>query len=321
MLTKYIIQRLLVSIPVFFGITVIVYALFALAPGDPVINIVGQEAFEQMKTEEIEAVREQYGLDKPWYVRYVHWLEDALHGDLGYPLKGNKTVVESLRERIGPTFLLMGISLLLAITIGIPMGIIMALKQYSMTDYVLTIIAFAQLSIPSFFVALAFMYIFALRLGILPTYGMATIGEPFSIADRIRHLIMPSTILGVFHAGVWARYTRMSVLEVARMDYVTVARSKGLKERVVISRHILRNALLPLVTVVAGSLPSLLGGTVIIETIFQWPGMGMLGWRATMHRDYPMMMGIALLSATLILFSNLIADVMYAVVDPRIRYN
>ncbi len=320
-MTKYIIQRLLVSIPVFFGITIIVYALYALAPGDPIINIVGQQAYDTMKPEELHVVRQQYGFDKPWYVRYARWLGRALQGDLGYPLKGNRTVVEWLSERIGPTFLLMGTSLLLALVIGIPMGIIMALKQYSFTDYFFTVIAFAQLSLPGFFVALAFMYIFALRLGVLPTYGMATIGEPFSIWDRIRHLVMPTVIMGVFSAGHWARYTRMSVLEVMHMDYVTVARAKGLKERVVTLRHILRNALLPLVTLVALSLPSLLGGTVIIETIFQWPGMGMLGWRATAGRDYPMLMGLMLLSATMILLSNLLADVMYAVVDPRIRYD
>jgi len=319
--TKYIIQRLLVSIPVFFGITIIVYALYALAPGDPIVNIVGQQVFETMKPEEIQVVRQQYGLDKPWYVRYARWLGRALQGDLGYPLKGNRTVVEWLGERIGPTLLLMGTSMLLALAIGVPMGIIMALKKYSFLDYFLTVVAFAQLSVPAFFLALAFMYIFSLWLAILPTHGMATIGAPFSLWDRIQHLVLPTIIMGVFSAGHWARYTRMSVLEVMHMDYVTVARAKGLRERVVVLRHILRNALLPLVTVVALSLPSLLGGAIIIETIFQWPGMGMLGWRATAGRDYPMLMGLMLLSATMILLSNLLADVLYGIVDPRIRYD
>ena len=318
---RYIVQRLLVSIPVFFGVTVIVFGLYALAPGDPVVNIIGMEAFEQLRFDEVEAVRHQYGFDKPWIVRYLGWLGRALQGDLGYPLKGNKTVVDWVTDRVGPTLLLMGTSLFLALIVGVPMGIVMALKQYSRIDYLFTIVAFVNLSIPSFFVALAFMYIFALRLSILPTYGMATIGEPFSIVDRVRHLIMPSIILGVFHAGTWARYTRASVLEVMRMDYVTVARAKGLKERVVTVRHIFGNALLPLVTIVSLSIPSLLGGTVIIETIFQWPGMGMLGWRATMTRDYPMLMGLTLLSAVMILLSNLIADILYAVVDPRIHYD
>jgi peptide/nickel transport system permease protein len=320
-MSQYIIRRILISIPIFFAITFIVFALFALSPGDPVINIIGFETFTEMTSDQVEKVRQQYGLDQPWMVRYVRWLGDALQGDLGYPYKGSKTVVELISERIQPTLLLMGTSLLLALIAGIPMGIIMALKQYSKLDYLLTIVAFANLSMPSFFIGLGFIYLFALRLDILPTYGMQTIGAPFSVWDRIQHLIMPSIILGLFNAGMWARYTRSSVLEVKRLDFVTVARAKGLKERVVIVRHIFRNALLPLITVVGLSIPHLLGGAVITETIFQWPGMGMLGWRATTTRDYPTLMGITLISATMILISNLITDIAYAIADPRIHYD
>ena len=320
-MTQYIIRRILVSIPIFFAITMIVYALFALSPGDPVINIIGFSTFTEMTSQQIEIVRHQYGLDQPWLVRYVRWLGDALQGDLGYPFKGSKPVVDILAERISPTLVLMGTSLILALIVGIPMGVIMALKQYSKVDYLLTVIAFANLSIPSFFIGLGFIYIFALKLDILPTYGMQTIGAPFSIWDRIRHLIMPSAILGLFNAGMWARYTRASVLEVMRLDFVTVARAKGLHERAVIGRHVFRNSLLPLITVVGLSIPQLLGGAIITETIFQWPGMGMLGWKATTTRDYPILMGITLISATLILFSNLITDIAYAIADPRIRYD
>jgi peptide/nickel transport system permease protein len=320
-MSQYIIRRLLISIPIFFAITFIVYALFALSPGDPVINIIGFESFAQLTPDQIEVVRIQYGFDQPWFVRYFSWLKDALRGDLGYPFKGSKTVVQLLAERIRPTLLLMGTSLLLALVVGIPMGIVMALKQYSKLDYALTVIAFANLSLPSFFIGLGFIYIFALRLDILPTYGMQTIGAPFSVWDRIQHLIMPATILGLFNAGQWARYTRASVLEVMRLDFVTVARAKGLKERVVVGRHIFRNALLPLITVVGLSIPQLLGGAIIVETIFQWPGMGMLGWRATTTRDYPILMGITLISATMILLSNLVTDIAYGIADPRIRYD
>jgi len=168
---------------------------------------------------------------------------------------------------------------------------------------------------------LGFIYIFALKLSILPTYGMATIGADFSLVDRLLHLIMPTVILGVFYAGTWARYTRSSMLEVMRSDYVTVARAKGLRESVVVLRHIFRNALLPLVTVVGFSLPQLLGGAVIIETIFQWPGMGMLSYKSTTARDYPMLMGVLLVSTTMVLISNLITDAAYAFVDPRIRFD
>ena len=320
-MAQYMIRRVLISIPIFFAITFIVFALFALSPGDPVVNIIGFQTFAELTTEQIEAVRKQYGFDQPWLVRYVKWLGEALRGDLGYPLKGSKTVAKLLAERIPPTLLLMGTSLLLALVVGIPMGIVMALRQYSRLDYGLTIVAFANLSIPSFFIGLAFIYIFSLKLDILPTYGMQTIGEPFSIWDRFQHLIMPAVILGLFNAGMWARYTRSSVLEIKRLDFVTVARSKGLKERSVVTRHIFRNALIPLITVIGLSIPQLLGGAIIVETIFQWPGMGMLGWRATTTRDYPVLMGITLISATMILLSNLITDLAYSVADPRIRYN
>ena len=320
-MSTYMIRRVLISIPLFFGITVIVFGMFALAPGDPVVNIIGFSAFVEMSPDQVELVRKQYGLDKPWPVRYVRWLGSALQGDLGYPIKGAKSVVTILSERVPPTLLLMGASLTLALLVGIPMGIVMALKQYSWVDYLMTIIAFANLSVPSFFVGLAFIYIFALKLDVLPTYGLQTIGAPFSLFDRFQHLIMPSIILGVFNAGVWARYVRSSVLEVMHLDYVTVARAKGLRERMVIGRHVFRNALLPLITVIALSLPGLLGGAIIVETIFQWPGMGMLGWKATTTRDYPVLMGITLISATMILISNLVADLAYAVADPRIHYD
>jgi peptide/nickel transport system permease protein len=320
-MTKYIVQRLVVSIPVFIGITLIVFALFALSPGDPVVNIIGYSAYVEMAPEQVAKVRQQYGLDDPWIVRYFRWLGSALQGDLGFPYKGSLSVTDQLAERFPPTLLLMGVSLALALVVGVPMGIIMALKPYSLIDYILTVIAFVNLSIPSFFVGLSFIYIFALKLDLLPTYGMQTIGEPFSLIDRVRHLIMPATILGVFNAGVWARYTRASMLDVLHADYVTTARAKGLQEWVVIVRHAFRNSLIPLITIVTISLPALLGGAVIIETIFQWPGMGMLGYRATTTRDYPILMGITLISATMILLSNLLADILYAVVDPRIRYN
>jgi len=320
-LTRYIIRRLLISIPIFFLVTAVVYALYSLSPGDPVVNIIGYDSYMRMPAEQVQRIRHQYGFDQPVPARYVRWLGKALRGDLGYPYSGSKTVVDNLKERIPPTLLLMGTSLILAMIIGIPMGMYMAMKQYSLGDYLLTIVAFVQLSFPSFFIGLAMIYVFALKLDVLPTYGMQTIGAPFSVLDRIRHLIMPATILGVFSAGVWARYTRASMLEVMRSDHVTVARAKGLSERAVTIRHIFRNAMLPIVTIIALDIPNLLGGAVITEQIFQWPGMGMMTIRATNLRDYPMLMGILLVSAIMILASNLIGDVLYAVVDPRIRYD
>jgi peptide/nickel transport system permease protein len=320
-MTRYIIRRLLISIPIFFLVTAVVYGLYTLSPGDPIINIIGYDSYMRMPGEQIKAIRHQYGFDEPVVLRYVHWLGKALRGDLGYPYRGSKTVVDNLKERIPPTLLLMGTSMILAMLFGIPMGIYMAMRQYSLGDYLLTIIGFAQLSLPSFFIGLAMIYLFALKLDVLPTYGMQTIGAPFSIVDRARHLIMPAMILGVFSAGMWARYVRSSMLDVMRSDYVMVARAKGLRPSTVTVRHIFRNALLPLVTIIALDIPNLLGGAVITEQIFQWPGMGMMTIRATVDRDYPTLMGVLLVAAIMILASHLIGDVLYAVVDPRIRYD
>ena len=320
-MTKYIIQRVIVSIPIFFGITMIVFALYALAPGDPLAMLLGERAMLEMTAEELEAARDSLGLNDPWLGRYLTWLSRAVRGDLGYPLTGGYTVMELLQQRIGPTLLLMATAFAVSLLAGVPMGIVMALKQYSWIDYLVTVLAFAQLSIPSFFLALGAMYVFSLKLDIFPTSGLQTIGEPFSLWDRIHHLIMPSFILAAYFAGVWARYTRSSMLETMHLEFVTTARAKGLRERVVVFRHALRNALLPMITVASLSLGQLLGGSIIIETIFQWPGLGMLGWQATLNREYPILMGIILIASTTVLASNLLADILYAVVDPRIRYD
>jgi peptide/nickel transport system permease protein len=231
------------------------------------------------------------------------------------------SVSQLLGERIGPTIQLMGSALLTSILVGVPMGVIMGLRQYSFTDYALTVLAFFNLSIPNFFLALGSIYIFGLKLDLLPTSGMQSIGAPFSLIDRLLHLVLPTLVLGLFYAGIWARYARSSILEVLNQDYIRTARAKGLLEWTVVARHAFRNAMLPLVTVITLSLPQLLGGAIIVETIFQWPGMGMLGWRATTTRDYPVLMGITLISASMILLSNLLADVLYGFVDPRIRYD
>jgi peptide/nickel transport system permease protein len=320
-MTRYIVQRILVSIPVFLGITLLVYGLYSLSPGDPVVNLIGIDQYTRMTSEQVQQIRAQYGFDKPWTLRYVRWVGRLVQGDLGYPLKGAKSVALQIRERIPSTLQLMAAALLLALIVGIPVGIVMALKQYSALDTALTVFVFAFLSLPSFFVGLGAIYLFSLKLDILPTYGMQTIGAPFSLIDRFRHLIMPAAILGLASAGTYARYTRASMLDVMRSEYVTTARAKGLRERTVVVRHIFRNALLPIVTIVAADLPALLAGAVITEQIFQWPGIGMLTIKRTSERDYPVLMGITVLTAIMILFSNLLADVLYAAVDPRIRYD
>jgi len=196
-----------------------------------------------------------------------------------------------------------------------------ALKQYSLLDYGATVLGFAAISVPSFFLSLAGIYVFALKIPILPAAGMVTVGQEPTLADSLWHLVLPAMVLGLAEAAPLIRYTRSSMLEVVRQDYVRVARAKGLRERTVIYQHALRNALIPLVTVVALGLPRLLGGTVIVEAIFAWPGMGTLAITAVRGRDYPVIMAINLISAVMILLSNLLADLIYAIVDPRIKYS
>jgi peptide/nickel transport system permease protein len=214
----------------------------------------------------------------------------------------------------------MATALVLSLLISVPVGVLSALRQYSPTDYVVTVLSFAGVAIPNFFLALGGIFLFALTLDWLPTANMATIGQPPSFLDSLHHLILPATILGLSEAAPLIRYVRSSMLEVIKLDYVTVARAKGLHERAVVYRHALRNALIPFVTIVALGLPRLLGGAVIIETIFAWPGIGLLAITAVNQRDYPVIMAVNLMIATLIVLSNLLADVLYAAIDPRIRY-
>ena len=317
---RYLLRRLIISIPVLIGITIATYTIVNLAPGDPVSALLNPEQVAALGPGWVEQQKEALGLNKPLPVRYGLWIKEIARGNLGFSLVDRQPVAHKLAERIWPTLRLMLLALTIALLVAIPAGVISALKQYSLLDYVVTAFGFLAISIPSFFLALAAIYVFAVKLGWLPAAGMYTVGQPPSVGDAIRHLVLPATVLGLAQAAPLIRYTRSGMLEVIRQDYVTVARAKGLGERLVIFRHALRNALIPLVTVVALQLPALLGGTVIIEAVFAWPGMGTLAITAIRGRDYPVIMAINLISALMVLTSNLLADLVYAVIDPRIRY-
>ena len=317
---RYLLRRLIISIPVLIGITIATYAIVNLAPGDPVSALLNPEQVAALGPGWVEQQREALGLNKPIPVRYGLWMKEIARGNLGFSLVDRQPVAHKLAERIWPTLRLMLLALTIALVIAIPAGVISALKQYSLLDYIVTAFGFLAISIPSFFLALAAIYVFAVKLGWLPAAGMYTVGQPPTLGDALRHLVLPATVLGLAQAAPLIRYTRSGMLEVIRQDYVTVARAKGLGERLVIFRHALRNALIPLVTVVALQLPALLGGTVIIEAVFAWPGMGTLAITAIRGRDYPTIMAINLISALMVLTSNLLADLVYAVIDPRIRY-
>jgi len=318
---KYLLRRIMISVPILFGITIFTFVMVNLAPGDPVSALINPESAALLGPEWYAIQRERLGLNDPLPVRYVHWMSELLQGNFGYSTFDRLPVLDKIVDRVWPTLYLMMTVQIISLSIAIPIGIISAIKQYSFIDYFVTIFGFAAISIPSFFLALGGIYIFALRLGWLPVANMRTLGEESSVGDYVHHLILPATVLGLANAAPLIRYVRSSMLEVVRQDYVRVARSKGLAERVVILSHAARNALIPLITVVALTLPAILGGTVIIETIFAWPGMGQLAISAVRNRDYPMIMALNLIIATLILMSNLLADLLYAVADPRIKYD
>jgi peptide/nickel transport system permease protein len=318
---RYIVRRILISIPVLFGITVVTYVIVTLAPGDPVSALVNPETVAALGPGWLEQQRAELGLNRPLPVRYALWMKQILRGNLGYSYSDRQPVADKITERLWPTLKLMLTVQLLALLIAVPIGVLSAVKQYSWLDYLATVFGFTTISVPSFFLALAGIYLFAIKLRWLPTAGMGTIGKPSSIIDSLEHLILPATVLGLAQAAPLIRYTRSSMLETIRQDFVRVARAKGLSETRVITRHALRNALIPLVTVVALTLPQLLGGTVIIEQVFSWPGMGTLAIKAVRARDYPTMMAINMIGAVAILVSSLIADVLYAWIDPRISYS
>lgn len=318
---RYLLRRLLISIPVLFGITLVTFVIINLAPGDPVLALVNPEQISALGPGWLEEQKRALGLDKPLPVRYGLWLKEAIQGNLGYSYSDRQPIADKITERLWPTVKLMLTAQLLALAIALPIGVISALRQYSVIDYLATVFGFTAISIPSFFLALATIYLFAVKIQWLPSAGMATVGQPPSVVDSIRHLILPAMALGLGQAAPLIRYTRSSMLETIRQDYVRVAQAKGLPQRAVVYRHALRNALIPLVTVVALTLPQLLGGTVIIETVFAWPGMGTLAITAVRGRDYSTIMAINLIGAVAILVSNLIADILYAWIDPRIKYS
>jgi peptide/nickel transport system permease protein len=317
----YLLRRFLISIPVLIGITLVTYIIVNMAPGDPVTALMDPEQMAQLGPGYVEQKREELGLNKPVPVRYVLWMKEIAQGNLGYSYADRQPILNKISGRIWPTLKLMITVQVLALLIALPIGILSALKQYSWIDYLSTIFGFATISIPSFFLALAAIFLFAVKLGWLPAGGMQTVGQPPTFMDSLKHLILPAAVLGLSQAAPLIRYTRSSMLETVRQDYVRVARSKGLSEQKVIVNHALRNALIPLVTIVALGLPQLLGGTVIIEQIFSWPGMGTLAITAVRARDYPVIMAINLIGAVTIVISSLVADLLYAWIDPRIKYS
>lgn len=312
--------RLLISIPVLLGITSLMFVLLRSTPGDPVRYMIDPIAMSGASEEYVEARRRELGLDQPLPVQYVVWLRELSQGNLGYSYQGGRPVRDMVLERIGPTVRLMGAALVLAIVIGIPLGVVAALKQYSLVDYVIAVLSLAAVSIPLFFLGLAGIYVFALRLDLVPIAGMYPLDRAPTLADELRHLALPATLLALNLAGPIIRYTRASTLEVIRQEYLTTARAKGLRERRLVRVHLLPNALIPVISVIGVLVPILFAGSVIVEQIFSWPGMGQLMLLSVNQRNYPVLMGITLVVAVVVLAASLLTDIAYALTDPRIRF-
>lgn len=316
-MAKYICKRLLQAIPTFIIITAVVFFLSNAAPGSP-LDII--KAAGDITPEAEQALRVQYGLDKPVAVRYFSWLLGILQGDLGISTRTNQPVWSLISERIGPTLILSLSSLAVALVIAIPVGVMAAIKPYSIWDNISSFFSFVGAAAPNFFVALVLVYVFSLKLGLLPSMGMYS-SQTKSLGDLIRHLILPCFVMVIQMLGSFVKQIRGSMLDVLNEEYVKTARSKGLSERMVVIRHILRNAWIPIVASIGMTVPLLVGGATVTEQVFGWPGMGSLLILSISQRDYNVIMGITILIAAAVLIANLVIDLIYAYLDPRIRFD
>lgn len=344
---RYILRRVAQAIPMMFLLSIVLFALVNLAPGGP---LAGHGQSRHIRPERREMLKRQFGLDKPLPVQYVIWLvgndwmkvdadgdgvadsygtrRGILRGDFGFSFRTRRPVIVEIGERLPNTMYLMGIIFVVFTVIAIPIGVLSAIKQYSLFDIAVTTFSFAGQAIPEFWLGLILILVFYARLDnpftgapLLPSGGMYTLEAGFSIVDRIKHLILPVTAGALGWIAWYSRFLRSSMLEIIHEDFINTARAKGLPERMVLYRHALKNALIPLVTMFAVDLPYIFAGSVFIEMIFAWPGMGRLYYQAALQRDYPMLMAILIISAGFMIFSNLLADIVYGLLDPRIRYD
>jgi peptide/nickel transport system permease protein len=346
-LAQYVVRRLFQAAVLIFLLSILFFALVNLAPGGP---LAGYGQTRRMPPEQVAALKRQLGLDKPLPFQYMVWLvgndwlkvdtdgdglsdsagprRGILRGDFGYSFRSRKPVLDELNIRLPNTVYLMGITMVVALGIAVPIGVISAIKQYSPFDIAVTTFAFAGQALPEFWLGLILIITFYVWLKnpltgdpLLPVGGIYTIGAPFSIADRLAHLILPVAAGSLGWLAWYSRFLRSSMLDVMNQDYLRTARAKGLTERAVMFKHGLRNALIPLVTLLALDLPYLFSGAVFIEMLFSWPGMGLFYYQAALQRDYPVLMAILIIGGISIVLSNLLADVLYAYLDPRIRYS
>jgi peptide/nickel transport system permease protein len=308
-------------IPLLFIISIVSFLLMTMAPGDPTAMFVNPES-SSSANQDLSAIRDKLGVDQPIYVQYAKWIKLIIvDGDFGYSFQDGRPVLEKIVERVPATLLLMGTAIFISFCIALPIGIYSAVRQYSPLDNTFTLLSFVGISIPSFFFAIMMMLVFSLNLGWFPASNMrGDEGNLPQALDILYHLILPASVLAFGLVAQYSRFMRSSMLEVIHQDYIRTARAKGVSEGRVIFKHAVRNAMLPIITLIGLQLPHLFGGALIIEQIFAWPGMGRLAIGSIFVRDYQVIMGVTMVTALLVVIGNLIADILYAVVDPRIQY-
>lgn len=310
-----VIKRLISIIPMLFFISIISFILMQMAPGDPLQAYITP----QMDPNDIERIRKSMGLDQPIIVQYFKWLINATQGNLGYSLVNHRPVIQVILERIPNTLIITLTALIISILVAIPVGLYAGYKKNSIIDNILNVVSYIGISIPSFWFAMILIYFFTVKLGLLPSVGMRTAGVNTTI-DLVRHMIMPVIVLSYYNLCVFTRYIRSSTIGQLREDYVLTQRAYGATTKEILFKHVLKNTLLPVITILAMALPQLVTGAFITETIFGWPGMGQLGVNAIFGYDYPVVMGITMISSLMLIVGNLLADILYQLVDPRIKH-
>lgn len=315
---KYVLKRILIAIPTFIGITILVFTLCNLSSGSPLELLLNNQYISEA---EVMRQAEKLGLNKPIYIQYLCWMKNFICGNLGTSYRTGGPVLPMIWSALWPTILLTLSATVIACIISFPIGVRASLNQNGVWDNSASVLSFLSTSTPSFFLALVFLYFFSVKWGWLPIGGMYDSGKGETFKALIRHLIMPACVLSSTMIGSLIQYIRSSMLEAMNEDYVRTARSKGLKERIVVLRHILRNSLIPVATYLGMEIPMLIGGAVVTEQIFSWPGLGNLMLKSISARDYPVIMGITIVTAVAVLIFNLLTDLFYGVLDPRIRYD
>ncbi len=316
---RYLLRRLLIAVPSLLGISIVLFTVLALAPGDPFGELVSNP---NIPPEVAESLRAKFGMNDPVLVRYMHWLIAMLQGDWGFSFVSRVNVDTLILQRLPATLFVIGLSQVLALMIALPVGIYAATKPYSLFDQIASTFAFIGFSLPTFFTGLLLILVFSIRLDWLPFVFRSDLNATGWrwLWEEFRQSIMPIAVLGLFQAASWTRYVRSAVLDVIRLDYVTTARAKGLREPAVVLKHVVRNALIPVVTLVALQVPAIFGGAIVTEQIFRVPGIGSLLISAILANDTPVIMSVTFVFACLVILFNLIADILYGWLDPRIAY-